>query len=278
MMKLGVYSLITPDYQIEEAAALVAEIGYEAIEWTVDYEKAVWDGESRWHISTDDLESTAVRARRAAEAHGLAIPCLGTRCDCYEGDAVRRCMEVARLVGAPAIRVMAPRYDGSSHYDELLASAREAYAQVEQTAREMEVAALVELHHGLISASASGTRRLLEGRDPQWVGAMLDPGNMVREGMENWRMAVEILGPYLRHVHVKDVQWVRGDDGQWRCESASLAEGIIDWQEVVDALRSVAYEGCLDLEDLRGGWARKPVGITTRQKLQEGYDHLSPLV
>jgi sugar phosphate isomerase/epimerase len=277
-MRLGVYSLITPDYEIEEAAALVAGIGYEGIEWTVDYEKAVWDGASRWHISTDDLEATASRAREAAEQNGLAIPGLGTRCNCFEPERVSRYMEVARMVGAPAVRVMAPRYDGSTHYDELLSRARAAYEEVETLARGAQVRAVVELHHGLISASASGTRRLLEGRDPQWVGAMLDPGNMLREGMENWRMACEILGPYLHHVHVKDAFWLRGDDGAWRCEGAALAEGLIDWQQVMDALRNVGYEGFLDLEDLRGGWARKPEGITTRRKLEEAYEHLAPLL
>jgi len=277
-MKLGVYSLITPDYTIEETAELVAGIGYEGIEWTVDYPNAVWDGKSRWHISTDKLEETCRRAREASESNGLTIAGLGTRCDCFDKDCIRRNMEAARLVGAPAIRVMAPRYDGSVHYDELFARARDAYAEVEQMARDAGVRALVELHHGLITPSASAARRLLEGRDPEWVAVMYDPGNMVREGMENWRMGCEILGPYLKHVHVKDAVWVRGEDGKWKVEGASCAEGIIDWQEVIAALKNVGYDGFLDLEDLRGGWARKPVGITTVQKLEEGYRYLSPLL
>ena len=277
-MKLGVYSLVTPDYRTEETAALVAEIGYQAIEWTVDYPKAVWDGTSKWHISTDDLERTAAAARQAAERHGLAIPCLGTRCDCFDEKAIRRCMEVARLVGAPSIRVFAPWYDGSVRFDELFKRARAAYEKVEQTAREMGVRAVLELHNGCIAASASGARRLLEGRDARWVGAIFDPGNMIREGMENWRMGIEILGPYLHHVHVKDGRWVRGADARWTMENASLAEGMVDWKQVVDALKSANYEGFLDIEDFRGGYACKPVGITTRDKLKEDYGYLASLL
>lgn len=277
-MKLGVYSLITPDYTIEESAELVAEIGYEGIEWTVDYEKAVWDGVSKWHISTDNLEETARAAREASEKNGLTIAGLGTRCDCFDEDCIRRNMEAAKLVGAPAMRVMAPRYDGSVHYDELFEKARQAYVEIEELARDAGVRALVELHHGLITPSASAARRLVEGRDPDCVAVMFDPGNMIREGMENWRMGLQILGPYLKHVHVKDAKWVRTDQGQWTVENASLAEGVVDWQEVIEALKSVGYDGFLDLEDLRGGWAVKPVGITTRQKLQEAYDYLLPLL
>ncbi len=277
-MKLGVYSLVTPDYRIEEAAALAAEIGYEAIEWTVDYPNAVWDGGAKWHVSTDELEATAGAARAAAERHGLEVPCLGTRCNCFEPDKVRLYMDVARLVGSPAIRVMAPRYDGSEPYDELLARAREAYARVEDLAGEIGVRAVVELHNGLISASASGTRRLLEGRDPERIGAMFDPGNMIREGMENWRMGLEILGPYLCHVHVKDGRWVPADGGGWRMENAPLAEGLVEWPAVIDGLRAVGYEGFLDIEDFRGGYACRPVGITTRQKLREDFAYLSSLL
>lgn len=277
-MKLGVYSLVTPDYQVDEAATLVAEIGYRGIEWTVDYPKAVWDGVSKWHVDTDRLEASARAAREAARRHGLAIPCLGTRCNCFDLNAVRTYMGVANAVGAPAIRVMAPSYDGSTHYDELLGKARAAYEQVEQLARESGVRAVVELHNGLVSASASGTRRLLEGRDPNHVGAMFDPGNMIREGMENWRMGIEILGPYLHHVHVKDGRWMRGKDGKWAMENASLADGMIDWKAVVEGLKSAGYEGFLDIEDFRGGYACKPVGITTRDKLQEDYDFLMSLL
>ncbi len=277
-MKLGVYSLITPDYTIEESAELVAEMGYEGIEWTVDYQNAVWDGKSKWHISTDDLEGTTRRAREAAEKNGLTIAGLGTGGDCFDEKRIALNMKVANLVGAPAIRVMAPRYDGSVHFDKLFSRARDAYAEVEDMAREAGVRALIELHHGLISCSASGTRRLLEGRDPEWVAAMFDPGNMVHEGMENWKMGCEILGPYLKHVHVKDAMWVRDAQGQWTVEHASFADGVINWREVIGALKSVGYDGFLDLEDLRGGWARKPVGITTREKLEQAYEHLSPLL
>jgi sugar phosphate isomerase/epimerase len=277
-MELGVYSLITPDYKVDEAAELVAEIGYTGIEWTLDYPDAVWDGKSRWHISTDDLEASAAAALDAARRNGLAIPSLGTRCNCLDAPGVRRAMEAARLVGASAVRVAAPSYGGKTRFDELFARARDAYENVEAIAREAGVKALVEVHHGLIAASASGTRRLLEGRDPRWVGAIFDPGNMTYEGKENWKMGAEILGPYLQHVHVKNATWTRNAEGRWVSGPASLAEGMVDWKEVLAALRSVGYDGFLNLEDLRGGWACKPVGITTEQKLREGFEYMSALL
>jgi sugar phosphate isomerase/epimerase len=270
-LKLGVYSLVTPDYEVDEAAALVAEIGYEGIEWPVDYPSAAWDGVSKWHISTDDLEVSAAAAREAAERNGLAIPVLGAPCDFLDEEGVRRYMQVAVMVGASAVRIKPPRYDGSAHFGEVFEKTRAACEAAQRMASETGIRALVELHGGRIAPSASAARRLLEGRDPRWMGAVFDPGNMVREGMENWRMGIEILGPYLQHVHVKDGAWVRAEEGTWRMDHASLAEGLVDWHAVMDGLRSAAYEGFLNIEDFR-------TDISTRHKLQEDYDYLTSLL
>ena len=277
-MKLGVYSLVTPDYQVDEAAQLVAETGYEGIEWTVDYRNAVWDGTSRWHIDTGDLEASARAARQAAERNGLTVVSLGTAVSCFDLEGAKTCMKVANIVGAPALRVAGPRYDGSTPYPELFEKARAAYVEVEQAAREAGVKALLELHHGLICVNTSAAVRILEGRDPEYIGVLFDPANMVREGIENWKMACEILGPYLAHVHVKNDRWLRRDDGSWVCEHCAIDEGIVDWKQVIAALKSVGYDGWLNLEDLQGGWGCKPVGITTREKLQRGYEHISALL
>lgn len=277
-MQLGVYSLVTPDYRTEDAAELVAEIGYSGIEWTVDYPEAHWDGVSKWHIDTDDLPASARTAREAAERRGLTTVALGARCDCFDADAALHAMEAARLAGAKAIRVHAPLYDGSTHHDELFQKGREAYAGLEEASRRSGVKVWVEIHNGRICASASATRRLLEGFDPEWIGAIFDPGNMVREGMENWRMAVEMLGPYLQHVHVKDMGWLRGEDGAWFYKSMSLADGMVDWEEIIGALRSVGYQGFLNVEDLRGGHMRVARALPTRRKLQEAFDYLSKLL
>jgi sugar phosphate isomerase/epimerase len=277
-MQLGVYSLVTPDYKTEEAAALIAEVGYSGVEWTVDYQNALWDGKSNWHIDSSNLGQSSRAARKASDRNGLTIVSLGTRCTCTDLDGVRLCMKVACEVGAPAIRVMASGYDGSRHYDDLLAKAREGYAAVQEEAQRTGVKALVEIHNGLICPSAAATRRMLDGLDPQRVGVIFDPGNMIREGMERWQMALEMLGPYLATVHVKNGGWLRGADGKWATREMGLAEGMVDWPAVIAALRKVGYDGWLDVEDFRGGWAKASEEFPTRRKLEEDFEYLSGLI
>lgn len=276
-MKLAVYSLITPDYRVQEAAELIAEIGYDGVEWTVDYTNAMWDGESNWHIDTGNLEESAQAARDAADSCGLEVTGLGTRCNCFDLDGVRTCMKVAQIVGAPAIRVAAPGYDGSTPFPELFDRARDAYAEIQTVAADHGVKAAIETHNGLISPSASAARRLLEGLDPEWIGVLHDPGNMVREGMENWKMGIEMLAPYIAEVHVKDLAWFR-DDGEWHCDLTPLGEGMVDWPAVVGALREVGYDGYLTDENFLPGWCQVSEELPTRQLLEQDYRFLRSLL
>lgn len=277
-MKLGVYSIVLPDYHREDAAALVAAVGYSGIEWTVGYEDRVFNSGEQWHVSLDHLEDDAPRAREVAARYGLEIPSLGTYAESGDFEAIDRLMRGAAAMGAPMLRIGSARYDGSVPYGTLREQTVANWRTIEQMAAQHGVRALIELHANTICPSASSAMRILEGLDPAHVGVILDPGNMVIEGAERWRMAIEILGPYLAHVHAKNMAWVRGDDGRWAWENTSLADGIANFPEIVDTLGEYGYEGYLSLEDFRGGYCTRPVGITTEQKLREAYEYLSGLL
>ena len=81
----------------------------------------------------------------------------------------------------------------------------------------------MEIHHETIVPSASARAGSSMGFDPASVGAIYDPGNMVWEGHEQYRLGLETLGPYLAHVHAKNTGWRQtgGADGSRR-----LAGGV----------------------------------------------------
>jgi sugar phosphate isomerase/epimerase len=271
-VKFGVYSIVVPDYQAEEVAKMVADAGYTGIEWTVGYPRAVWDGKSEWHVSYTNLEADAKRASQIAKDHHLEIPSLGTSCASHDFEKMRRLMDAALVMNASMIRVASCGYNGKEDFNRLFSKVRKDYETVEKIAREKGVAAVIEIHMGTIAPSASGMRRLLEGFDPKHVCAMLDPGNMVHEGLENMQMCVEILGPYLRHVHAKNYGWYKMPDvfpPQWRPQPTALEDGIANFRLLLRALHRAGYKGYINLEDFRGGYCVKPIGITSQEKLAQ---------
>ncbi len=185
------------------------------------------------------------------------MPMLGTYLGASDHELVERVMKVAAEVGVPKLRVGPPSYDGTRPYPELFDQALRDYAVVARLAAEYRVQACVEMHMNLITPSAGLTHRLVSNFDPKHVGVIFDAGNMVMEGYEQYQMGLELLGPYLSHVHVKNMFWVRTGEGdgvaQWQARMAPILQGQTNWKVVVAALRRVGYDGWLSFEDFSEG-------------------------
>ena len=73
-----------------------------------------------------------------------------------------------------------------------------------------------------------------------------DPANMLLYDMGDPIRAVELLGPSIRSVHVKDARRPR-TKGRWG-EEVPLGEGEVDIRRFIKALKSVGYQGPLVVE------------------------------
>jgi len=274
-----VFTVMTPDLGLEEAASTLGSLGYKGVEWrvtevpkeppaTVDF----WRG-NRATVDASKVLEKAPEVKALSDKYGLAIPALGTYVTAKELEEVQKFMEAAKIMGCPQIRVGVPGYNGSINYNELFDEALEDYGKVEALAKEYRVKANIEIHMGNICPSASAARRFLSNFNPKHVGAIYDPGNMVHEGYENWQMGLEILGPYLAHVHVKNSRWeiVSEEDGvkRWRATMCGIKEGQVYWGDVLAALRKVGYNGWLSFEDFSKG--------ETKVKLKENIHYLKVL-
>lgn len=265
-LKHAAFTVMTPEYTLEEAAALLKSLGYDGVEWRVHSVPAERPGKPdfwRANRATVDVETIIKQAepvRKLTRDHGLEILGLGTYLSYKLVEDVERCMEAAAAMGAPSIRISPPAYDGSENYNDLYEEAVDGFARVEDLAREYRVRANIELHPRGICSSASLAYRLVSNFDPDQVGVILDPGNMMMEGYESWQLGLELLGPYLAYVHVKNSAWQAETtgDGRRRCKASvvPLREGCVPWADVLTALDRVGYTGWLSLEDLSPGDAK----------------------
>jgi sugar phosphate isomerase/epimerase len=256
-VKFSVFTASTPDWTPAETVARLAEAGADGVEWRVtdqvdDGTVGFWAGNrATWPLT--GLEEQVPEMARLVRDGGLACSAIGGYARCYEREAVDRLLAVTAALGAERVRVMVPALNGSS-YPALFEGARKDYAWIAERAAHHGVKALVELHHQTICASASAALRLIDGLDPAHVGVIHDVGNLLIEGQEDHRSAFEMLGPYLAHVHVKNVAWRetgRRDDGSaiWSAEWAPLRDGVADLGAYFDALKKHGYDGWVTIED-----------------------------
>ncbi|UUZ81640.1 sugar phosphate isomerase/epimerase [Paenibacillus sp. P26] len=190
--------------------------GIEGVEWRFKEipEEAKDEKPSFWRrnlcsIDPKASEEELARFERVTKEHGLETVSVTPYLTTGDLEGTEQVLRVAKRLGARTIRVGVPRYDGTQNYNELFDQAVKYLHGVEELAKQYGIKCLVETHHVTIAPSAGLAHRLVSGFSPDHIGVLFDPGNMVHEGYENFRMGLELLGPYLAHVHIKNTGWKR---------------------------------------------------------------------
>jgi sugar phosphate isomerase/epimerase len=270
MIKLSVFTVATPELSPEELSAAAKTAGLHGIEWRYkepaqglsSQSPSFW-GNNLSTISPSGGEAELDLFKRATERHGLVTVSVTPYLQAGDLEGTEAVLRAARYMGASCIRLGVPGYDRSKSFDELFDLAKVYLKSAEALCCQYGVKGLIEIHHGTIAASASGARRLCEGLNPSWIGVLFDPGNSVHEGFENYRMSLELLGPYLAHVHVKNAGWKtngKAEDGsvRWASDWNGLKAGMVPWRQVIEDLVAVGYDGYLGVEDFSKEFTDSP--------------------
>lgn len=105
------------------------------------------------------------------EAVGLSIPAVGTYVSCKDIQQVEHAMKGVKALGAPALRVNVPTFDGKVSYLRLRDQAIGQYRDVEALAKQYGLKALVEMHMGNIVPSASACAAFMHNFNPPAMSA-----------------------------------------------------------------------------------------------------------
>ena len=246
---------LTPAEAVDELAAA----GYQGVEWKVgDARRAMGsagnaflvDNRCTVHPGQTDLADLAARCAGA----GLEIVGIGPYVDIGDRAGLATAFDVAAALGAPQLRLQAARTgrpEGQPfHLATEVERTKEFLAHAEQLAATRGVRVVLEMHHRTIAPSAALARSLVEHTDPTLVGVIYDVGNTVWEGSEDPRLALQLLGPYLHHVHLKNAAARRAPDGRWNYVWSPLDDGLVPVADVLGLLREHGYSGWISLEDL----------------------------
>ena len=94
--------------------------------------------------------------------------------------------------------------------------------------------------------TAAALRGFLEEVNHPSLGVNFDPANMILYGKGDPVEAVDVLGPWIRHVHVKDARRAR-EPGAWGSE-VPWGEGEVGGQAFLAALKRVGFADSLAIE------------------------------
>lgn len=104
----------------------------------------------------------------------------------------------------------------------------------------------IQNHSGnCLEVNISSTLRLLQDRNPRWLGIQYDPGHLTISG-ENPRLAMGLMGPYLHSVNFKSPRQAYDINPQTGRLTYSpvwvpLRSGMLDVPLVLQEMRQVGH-------------------------------------
>lgn len=260
------HTLGTPDLTPSQALDLFAASG-------LDGGELIWQDGYTGAIPESDDGRVATEVRAHADALGLRIGCLTpyvTKINSLDEDVrlsevrrLERAIRTAEALECPRIRV----YGGTLLGDEPEREVPKLWARLVVSLRRLgEMAAdhgvvlCVENHFGTMTVSAAESVRLAEEVDSQGVGILYDQANLAFTHREDYEEAIRLQAKWIRHVHVKDLEFIHPDKVLKTTQVASIdkserihasrmiGDGILDWGAIVDALIAIGYDGSYSLE------------------------------
>ena len=266
-MKLSVTSVMLPAWDLDQTFDKLAEHGYDGVELRCRYnpddpeiEPSPW-GRHLTDVSPDNIVDKAPKIREAAVRSGVTVAALAPNFTYDRTETIEEILKGAVAIAPenpPLVRVGAPGHDRNRPYQPQFLNARAGLANLVEMARVYGVKLVYEIHVGTVAVSCSRTLELLRDLDPDHIGAIFDVPNQIRVAIEDTRMGLELLGPYLAHCHIGNgapVRNERDDTGkmQWQWEFCDLREGVADIPQIIQDLKDVGYSGYISLEEFGPG-------------------------
>lgn len=245
-MKFAINTNFLKEYTAEEKIQVALQAQCQGIEWGLG-----------------KLETAAEEAKLAVKLAGDAgLEVFGfiNGGKLWHKDEMLRWSEAVANTGAKTLRVSHPwfgyNYDECVHqpetFPQLMDRALEGLAELEEMGKQFKLRYVLETHSGSCFASPM-TVLALRKFSPEYCGFIYDVANSFMEGFIRPRGAVEMLGPYLAYMHVKNIMPMESVDEKGKTvikwQRRPLCKGVVDWEEVMFALKLAKFDGWMSFEE-----------------------------
>lgn len=238
-------------------------LGLDAVELNLGRDFAVQplDAKDKVLLITDDDAKTF---REHIEALGVRVCAVETACDFSAGDPesniafVARAIEIADLLGAPAIRIdSAMSKERQLDFEARVKIFADGLGEALKRTANSKVTLGVE-NHGFQGNNLAFLLNVFQQVGSDRLGSTLDTGNFYWRGypLSEVYGILRILAPYAKHTHIKNIQYpeeqrevTREAGWEYGKYCCPLDEGDMDLAKVVGMLVKAGYQGDLCIED-----------------------------
>lgn len=244
-MKLVLFSKALKDKDIPGLIEIAHALGLEG------YDLAVREG---YVVNPDNVREMLPVLRKEFAREGLCVPMVTAPWDLVS-PACPLAETLLSALNDNDIRLLKPGYvlcdprKGESYWRKV----GELRGNLEGWARLAEKYGVKVCYHThsdfYLGLNCAALMHLLQGLDPAFLGAYIDPGHMTIHG-EPYALGIDMVREYLSIVGLKDVLLQRSDHGEegGRVEKfVPAGEGMVRWSEVFAELTRIGFTGPLSV-------------------------------
>ena len=252
-MEVAVFAKHLQAWPLEECADRVRAAGFDGLDLTVRPGGYVEPGDG-----FDRRFAATVKSVRAA---GLSVPLITTGITSALDPAAPATMHTAADLGIKELKLHYWPWDAKTPLSDAIDDANRELDGLEAIAMKAGVRINLHNHSGdFVTHSAAAMTQLLHDRDPDVVGAYLDPAHFTLEGgLAGWRSSVHVLAGRATLLAVKDFRWIDVNgpaDGPQERRWVPVGTGNVPFTEVMKILDAAGFDGPVSIHaEYQGRWS-----------------------
>ena len=240
-MKLMMFAKSLQAYPLAKTGQVVRDMGIPGLDLTV---------RAGGYVERQEVRTGLPAAVATLQEVGVEVPMLTTDITAADEEGAEEVFAAAAECGVRWLKLGYWYSEGFGNLERAIYDVKTRLIGLEALARKHGVWAGLHIHSGQGNVTAMGAVvwEILRGRNPEYVGAYVDPGHMTAEGARSgWQQCLDLLAPWIKLVAVKDIQFVHSPTGDnpknYDLKLVPLAEGMVQWPEVFKLLHGAGFDG-----------------------------------
>jgi len=234
-MQLLLFSKMFQSLPLEKFAELTKEMGFDGVDLTV---------RSNGYIKPYEVKEKLPEAVEIIKSRGISVPMITTEITNAQDIYTKDIFKTASELGIRYLKLGYWKYKGFGFLRKQIEEIREALKEIQELCKEYNITSAIHIHSGMfITAEPTIVWIILEGFDPDYIGAYIDPGHMVLEGgLAGWIMGLDLLKEKIRIVAIKDYAWFKVGE-KWEAHTVPIGHGMVPWKKFFEILKDIGFNG-----------------------------------
>ena len=240
-LKICVFSKHFQWTDVNEAAAMAKQIGFDGIDLTV---------RKAGHVLPENVERDLPKAVEIIRKEGLTVPMITAEIIDAKTPHAESILRTASGLGIHDYRWGGYTYTYERPIADQLEEMKPRVAGLAQLNEKYKMCAMYHTHSGLrqVGAPIWDLWYVMKDMDPRWVGINYDIGHATVEGgYGGWVDSAHLVRKHMRGVALKDFKWGINAKGVWAPQWCASGEGMVNFAGFFEILKTQKFSGPVQL-------------------------------